>query len=759
MIQETYSKNRSLKEVSIETDLLIVGGGLSGTCAAITAARQGVKVVLVQDRPVLGGNASSEVRLWALGATSHMGNNNRWSRETGVTGEILEENLYRNKEGNALIFDTILIEKVKQEENITLLLNTSAFEVAHEGTQIQSVKAFNSQNSTLYKLSAKRYCDASGDGVLSFLAGASFRMGAETIEEFGEKMAPNVEQYGELLGHTIYFYTKDTGKPVNFTPPAYALKDIEELPRFKNIQADHTGCNYWWIEYGGRLDTIHDTEDIKYELWKVVYGIWNYIKNSGNFPEAENMTLEWVGTVPGKRESRRFEGLYMMKQQDIIKQNKFEDAIAHGGWALDLHPSDGVYSALPSCTQWHSKGTYQIPLRTAISRDIDNLYFAGRLVSVSHVAFGSTRVMLTSAVAAEGVAVSAAYSILNDVLPKETVEKEHITKIQQALLEKSSYIPHLKLDKSKYVSSKAKVSVSSELNLTELRTSENWKTLQMPSAQMLPITSDQKELSLRVPVNASEATTLEVTLKVSLDPTNFTPEKVIGLYSKEVKEGSQHVDLTFDVSELGDTYVFVCFAPNTAIQLNYSEDRITGILSVFRKENKAVSNFGEQKPPADIGIDGFEFWTPQRRPEGQNIAMQIKTPLFIGKKENLNSGIIRPVQSTNAWIADFEDNQPTLTLEWEEAKDISSIKLYFDADLDHAMESTQFGHPESVVPYCVESFRIKDENGKCIFQTETNHSTLCEISFDQPVKTSKLEVEFDRKNNSTPVSIFDFICN
>ncbi|MBD0402015.1 FAD-dependent oxidoreductase [Flammeovirga sp. EKP202] len=759
MIQESYNKNRSLKEVAIDTDLLIVGGGLSGTCAAITAARQGVKVVLVQDRPILGGNASSEVRLWALGATSHMGNNNRWSRETGVTGEILEENLYRNREGNALIFDTILIEKVKQEENITLLLNTSAFEVTHEDTKIQSVKAFNSQNSTLYNLSAKRFCDASGDGVLSFLAGASFRMGAETIEEFGEKMAPNVEQYGELLGHTIYFYTKNTDKPVKFTPPAYALKDIEELPRFKNIQADHTGCNYWWIEYGGRLDTIHETENIKYELWKVVYGIWNYIKNSGKFPEAENMTLEWVGTVPGKRESRRFEGLYMMKQQDIIEQRRFDDAIAHGGWALDLHPSDGVYSSLPSCTQWHSKGTYQIPLRTAISRDIDNLFFAGRIVSVSHVAFGSTRVMLTSAVAAEGVAVAAAYSIQNDVLPYETIEKEHIEKIQQKLLEKSSYIPHVKLDKSGFISSKANVSVSSELNLTELRSSNIWKTLEMPSAQMLPITRDQQTLSLRVPVIAAKETTVDVELKASLEATNFTPEKVIGIQSTEVEAGRHFVDLKFDVSALGDTYVFVCFAPNADLQLNYSEDRITGILSVFRKENKAVSNFGQQEPPKEIGIDGFEFWTPQRRPEGQNIAMQLKTPLFIGKKENLESGVTRPVQSTNAWIAALDDAYPTLTLEWEEVQEISSIKLFFDADLDHAMESTQFGHPESIVPYCVESFRIKDETGKCLFQTVSNHTTLCDVKLDQPVKTSKLVIELDRKDSRIPVALFDVICN
>ena len=130
MILESH-KNPERENYTIEytKDIIITGGGLAGTCAAITAARAGAKVILVQDRPVLGGNSSSEVRLWILGATSHMGNNNRWAREGGVIDEILVENLYRNKEGNAVIFDTILLEKVDNEPNITLLLNTAVFDV------------------------------------------------------------------------------------------------------------------------------------------------------------------------------------------------------------------------------------------------------------------------------------------------------------------------------------------------------------------------------------------------------------------------------------------------------------------------------------------------------------------------------------------------------------------------------------------------------------------------------------------------------
>ncbi len=369
--------NRPLKAEQIESDLVVVGGGIAGTCCAVTAARLGMRVTLVQDRPVLGGNASSEVRLWILGATAHMGNNNRWAREGGVIDELLVENTYRNPEGNPLIFDTILLEKVVEEPNIRLLLNTAVYEVTKQDAEtIEAAIAFCSQNSTRYHLQAPLFVDASGDGIVGFMAGAAFRMGAEQESEFGEKLAPS-QEYGELLGHSLYFYSKDVGQPVKFTPPSFALQDITSIPRFRSFNAQEHGCKLWWIEYGGRLDTVHETETIKWELWEVVYGVWNHIKNSGDFPEAETLTLEWVGHIPGKRESRRFEGDYMLTQQDIIEQRLHADAVAHGGWALDLHPADGVYSEKPACNQWHARGVYQIPYPLSLQPECRQL-IAGR---------------------------------------------------------------------------------------------------------------------------------------------------------------------------------------------------------------------------------------------------------------------------------------------------------------------------------------------------------------------------------------------
>lgn len=237
---------RPLRTIRMTPDLAVVGGGLAGTCAAVTAARAGIRVVLLQDRPVLGGNASSEVRLWILGATSHMGNNNRWAREGG------------NPEGNPLILDTILLEKARAESNLTLLLNTAVDEVEKtDAATIAAVSAYCSQNQTRYRIDAKLFCDASGDGIAAFLGGAAFRMGAERRDEFGEGCAPSSE-YGELLGHSLYFYSKDAGRPVQFIPPAFALGDITQIPRYRDIRVADSGCRFWWLEWGAARELAVD---------------------------------------------------------------------------------------------------------------------------------------------------------------------------------------------------------------------------------------------------------------------------------------------------------------------------------------------------------------------------------------------------------------------------------------------------------------------------------------------------------------------
>lgn len=757
MIQENFVKEqRTIKREDIQSDFVVVGGGLSGVCAAISAARSGLKVVLVQDRPVLGGNASSEVRLWSLGATSHMGNNNRWSREGGLINEILLDNLKRNKEGNPLIFDTVLLEKVYEEKNITLLLNTAVYEVSKKNDdEINGIVGFCSQNSTTYSVEAPLFCDASGDGIVGFMAGASFRMGAEEGKEFDEGFAPNIEDYGNLLGHSLYFYTKEMNQPISYIAPSFAIKNAEELPRIKNYQLGDHGCRLWWVEYGGRLDTIHDSENIKFELWKVVYGIWDYIKNSGKYPEAKNLTLEWVGTIPGKRESRRFEGDFMLSQKDIVQQRDYDDAIAHGGWAMDLHPADGIYSKHSSCTQWHSKGVYQIPYRCFYSKDIKNLFLAGRIISASHVAFGSTRVMLTCALGAQAVGEAAAICFKNNWKPSDVSENENIKLLQLELNRKGQSIPRINLIDASDKVKNATISASSNLIFNGFNNSDDWQLLTFSTAQLVPLEANTS-YSFDFELEALEDTILEIQLRIAAENRNFTPEKTLHFEKFHLNKGLNQIRFKTEAILEQKQYAFVCLMKNEAIKIRLSNERCSAIMTVQNRINKAVSNYGKQEPPKHVAIDSFEFWTPERRPNGKNLAFSVNPSLSVFETENITNSEIRPNPNgeTNVWIASKEDENPNIHFSWEDAISFNTIKLFFDCDYDHALESTLMGHPEETIPFVVSNYSIEDDKGKLLKKVENNYQAINEIKFENVIETKSLTFKFSRNQQNIPVSVF-----
>ena len=750
--------SRQIKQLALATDLVVVGGGLAGVAGAISAARAGSQVVLIQDRPVLGGNASSEVRLWALGATSHMGNNNRWAREGGVIDELFVENTFRNPEGNPHLFDAVLLDKVIAEKNIRLLLNTAVFETTKsDADTIRSVRAFCSQNESVYEVSAPLFCDASGDGIVGFQAGAAFRMGAEAQAEFGEKFAPDAE-YGELLGHSIFFYSKDVGRPVEFVPPAFALTDITKIPRFGQIASSDLGCAFWWLEFGGRLDTIHQTEEIKWELWKVVYGVWNYIKNSGKFPEAANLTLEWIGTVPGKRESRRFEGDYIMTQQDVIEQRRHADAVSYGGWAIDLHPADGVYSAKSGCTQWHSKGVYQIPYRSLYSRNIKNLFLAGRVISVSHVAFGSTRVMATTAHSAQAVGLAAALCRETGLLPRDLLAPERMRELQTRLARTGHYIPHVNHPESANLAESASATASSTFELATLPAGELRAELDCPRALIVPMAAGAVP-RVTVLVDVAAATELEFQLRTSEREGNFTPDVTLAVKKLRVPAGqSVPVTVDFGVSLDRARYVFICVMPVAGVSLVLSDLRLSGVLAVRHGANKKVAKSAVQSPVGDVGVDTFEFWIPERRPGGQNFAISFDPPLAAFAPASTLNGPSRPTTQTNAWVPALADRTPALKLSWPKPQTIRTVELAFDTDFDHAMESVQWGHPERRMPLCVNQYRLRDGSGRVLAEVEKNHQTRNVIRFDAAVVTDRLLVELVPQPGQPPAAIFQVRC-
>jgi len=734
----------------------VVGGGLSGVCAAITAARQGVRTVLVQDRPVLGGNASSEVRLWVLGATSHMGNNNRWAREGGVIDELLVENMWRNPEGNAIVFDSILLEWTLREPNITLLLNTAVDSAETEASdgRIARVSAFCSQSQIRYSIAAPLFCDASGDGILGFLAGAAFRVGAESRAEFGELLAPETEDHS-LLGHSLYFYTRDTGRPVKYVPPAFALKDITAIPRFRELRVTDSGCRLWWLEYGGARDTVYETEEIKYELWKVAYGVWNYIKNSGEFPEAETLTLEWMGTIPGKRESRRFEGDYMLTQQDVIEQRHHDDAVSFGGWAVDLHPPDGVYSSQPGCTQWHSKGVYTIPYRTMFSRNVPNLFLAGRILSASHIAFGSTRVMATCAHNAQVVGIAAVFCKNERLLPRDLTQPTRMACLQQALLAHGQHIPGVRLQDAQDKTQNATITSSSTLKLAELQPSGEWETLSQPMALLVPLVAGAVP-RFTLPVRAKVATEIRCELWIGSREGNTTPDVRMDTRIVALEEGEQDAVISFSASISNETHAFVMLNTNEDVYVALSTEQVTGILTLAQKMNKAVAKSLVQSPPEGSGVDTFAFWLPTRRPQARNLAMRFEPALDLFTAANVRNGIARPWSGANAWLPAKDDLQPTLKLTWDEPQTIREVVLGFDTDFDHPMESVLMGHPERVMPACVTAFEVRASD-KVLAHVEENHQTRYTLNLAEPITTGELTLSILGHGDAIP-AIFEVRC-
>lgn len=429
-----------MRERWIETQFCVVGGGLAGICASLAASRHGARVMLVHNRPVLGGNSSSEIRIHVRGASGWPIRKGR--RETGIVEELLLENLRRNPQRSFSIWDTVLYDKVKAEKNMTLLLNTSALKAKMDGENIKEITAYQSTTETLFRISAELFADCSGDGVLAPLTGAKFRIGRESRSEFNESLAPEVAD-DKTLGMTCLFAARDAGRPMSFEPPRWAY----DFPTEDSFGPGRRGHNwlemgYWWIELGGDRDVIHDAEDIRDELLKIVFGVWDHIKNHGDHG-AENWVLDWVQFLPGKREGRRFIGDYVLTQPDVESGGNFSDTVAYGGWPMDDHPPGGFFSTEPPCRQIHLDHPYGIPYRCLYSRNIGNLFFAGRNISATHVAFSSTRVMGTAGVMGQAVGTAAALAIKYGLSPRE-VGQQKIQELQQALLADDCYLPCVK---------------------------------------------------------------------------------------------------------------------------------------------------------------------------------------------------------------------------------------------------------------------------------------------------------------------------
>ena len=418
-----------MKTVTYQADLCVVGGGMSGLCCAIAAARHGIKVILVQDRPVLGGNASSEIRMWIGGAKG------KDNREGGIIEEIFLENFYQNPALKYPIWDSVLYEKAMAEENLTLLLNTSCLDAVMDGAHIVSVKAWQSNAESFHEIRASYFADCSGDSILAPLTGAAFMYGREAKSDYGERIPPDVADK-KTMGMSCLFQIRETDHKVSFTPPAWAYKyeSDDDLP-YKDHDKNN---NFWWIELGGEGDCLHDTDRYRDELLKICYGVWDHMKNYGDHG-VDNWELEWIGFLPGKRESRRYLGKHVVTQNDVEAAGRhFEDMVAYAGWSMDDHFPEGFYYTKGHPTIYHPvPKPWGLPLRCMISATVDNLVFAGRNISVTHAALSSSRVMATCAILGQALGGAVAQAIHDGC----RVEEIDVKRLQQTLMDDDCYIP------------------------------------------------------------------------------------------------------------------------------------------------------------------------------------------------------------------------------------------------------------------------------------------------------------------------------
>ncbi|MBL4575124.1 MAG: FAD-dependent oxidoreductase, partial [Opitutaceae bacterium] len=458
----------NLKTHELTCDILVAGGGPAGVPCALAAARNGANVILCQDRPVLGGNASSEVRMHIVGANGGMEGIPMESevRESGIIEEIRLEQALHNPQRSPSMMDLTLYDLCRIEPNLTLFLNTTVTEVLTSGKRTTQVIAERQSTEDRFEITAETFIDCTGDGRVGAEAGAAFIHGREGKEVYGESLAPDLSDK-KTLGSSLLFMAKRHDNPMPFKAPTWArhvtAEDLKLRPYASAGSDLDLDYGYWWAEWGGCLDTLKDNEEIRDELLSIFFGVWDFVKNRSGV-DADNWALEWFGFLPGKRESRRFIGLHTLTEQDLVESKHFDDAIAYGGWPIDIHPPEGVDAPdKPPCEQTWIPYLFSIPLRSCLTKDIENLMFAGRNISASHVAFASTRVMATCAVVGQGVGTVAALASEKKVTPLQICEDSTLmNRVQQTLLKNDAYLIGIKNNDEKDLARSASISASSE---------------------------------------------------------------------------------------------------------------------------------------------------------------------------------------------------------------------------------------------------------------------------------------------------------
>lgn len=722
-----------MKKRTEKFEVVVLGGGLSGWAAAVAAARNGAQTALVQDRAVLGGNSSSEIRVTPHGAGRH----HPYAAETGIVAEAIlaerkrchvqpMENSWTNSQWDLALYDIC-----QRTPGLKLFLNTSLCDVLltdgtrgstldATGAAVSSAKGYRERPAinpnrrmaavecrvanaeTLLTLEGRQFIDATGDGLCAHLAGCGWRQGSEGRDEFNEVHAPRVAD-AFTMGSSLLFYCHDVGRPVPFTPPPWA-KTYDDASFFwgkGGRRPSEPRGGFWWIEIGVPYDTITDNETIREELTAHLLGVWDWMKNKDAWMKEKctNYVLDWMGQVPGKRESRRIMGRYFINENELSIHQSFPDDIGHGGWFLDLHTPGGLLAenAEPMASEGYSDasverakghvGPYPIPLRILQARDIDNLGMAGRCVSATKAALGSLRVMQTCSVMGEAIGTAAAVAC-REKLDLATVGGEEVKQVQSFLRRSGVFLPSIREVDGEDLIRLGTLSATSE----ELLSGGEPAVPTSSKAEPRNLRAQPFDLAQAIPVRGDHLDTISLCLSLDWPGAIRVPVRlrhVPSIWHYDVESGPL----------LAETDLLV--QPGVAQWFDWELD-----LDL----SSAVTEVGYLRLELEMAMPGKLYWettteplpacpayflmptsTPGSRGEryrrhndapGSTFAFRLGTPQAVFAAGNVLDPSGRPFTSTGAWRSDPRQSLPqALTCRWQRAQAVAQVDLYFAGDL------------------------------------------------------------------------------
>lgn len=690
--RQRLTGNVEASPTETEFDVVVVGAGTAGSCAAIAAARLGAKTALVQDRPVLGGNASTELGVPPQGASVSHPN----ARESGL---IEEAQLIRARHGFPKWSEAFQM-MASAETNLVVLLNKRVVGVQMKDKQtIGAVRAVDTLTlePSLYR--GQLFIDCTGDGWVGYYAGAKYRLGRESREEFGEDLAPpqadQITMSGCIMGNLCLSYrAEDTGRPVAYTPPPWAAKlpPPEEFGR--RIKGFVTG--QWWLEHPGDIDDLNDPERARDELIRITFGYWGFIKNAWEERHrAQNYALVYVPHMNAKRETRRLVGDYILKQQDAQNGVMFPDRISYGGWGLDVHHPRGIYSGKEGPFHCNPRvPIYSIPFRTLYSTNIVNLLFAGRNMSVTHIALGTVRVEATLATVGQAAGTAAALCLQHQCLPRELGQR-YIGELQQTLLKHDQYIPELKNHDPADLARTSKVTASSTKTHTEfgrenIRVTESHE-LTTPRAVMFARGATERIRAIHLLLSSTRNEPVELTL-------HLRGASAFGDFSAT----NDLATATAKLAPGGRKYV--AFRVDCAVEQPY--------VWVMLPKTPGVSWFLMERtlPLAcrAYGGDGKRPWTVVKN---QQYALYTDPSLRFPtdhRPENVIDGVARIVgTNSHLWASDPRQPMPQwIELAFPKPVELNTVCLTFDTELNARAPAGP------LVEQCVRDYRLACFDGK-----------------------------------------------